>query len=238
VRLRRTTFGPSDVVGGASLVWPVHGGLPVTFVSPIVRSAHPGRSSGPATRTMWHWPPPWCAVQALQSTCVREHAWLPVGGIVATGLQGARVEPTRSGGDHLLVHDVAADSVARFARGGLRCRVRCTRAPPVGALGARLAAVATRVRRAGRCGRSATGGLDRRGGSRLRCPLPAGKLAAMIASNSTCRSPASAQMRSANASEVPLVVASRCPRAARSGVGWSVMAAVLPVVPGRDGVRR
>jgi hypothetical protein len=150
----------------------------------------------------------------------------------------ARVEPRCSGGGHLLVQRVVGGSVARFTRGGLRCRVRCTWALPLGALGARLAAVATGSRRAGRCGRSATAGLDCRGGSRLRCPPPTGKLAVMIASNSACRSPASAQMRSANASEVPLVVASRCPRAARSGVGWSVMAAALPVVPGRDGVRR
>ena len=42
----------------------------------------------------------------------------------------------------------------------------------------------------------------------------------------------SAQMRSANATSAPLGVATRCSGAARSGVGWSVMAVALPVVAG------
>ena len=38
--------------------------------------------------------------------------------------------------------------------------------------------------------------------------------------------------------ERPLGVVTRCSGDARRGVGWSVMAVALPVVAGRDGVRR
>ena len=143
-----------------------------------------------------------------------------------------RVGPTCSGGDHLLVQQLPVDSVWPITRGGLRCRLRGIRAPALGALEARLGAVVAGCRRAGRCDRSATAGLGCRGGRRLRCPPPTGKLAAMIASNSTCRSRASAQITSANATATPLVVVVRCPLAARSSVGWSVMAVALPVGAG------